>query len=117
MTQFTTTFSRGDVVFVPSLFMDRQAAKNRPAVVISSEAYHRSRREIIIAGVTSNTRRSFVGQSSIEDWSGCGLLRPSVVSGIIMTIRSDQVRRKIGALSQPDLGSLETALKETLSLS
>src|SRR5579872_4820661 len=108
---------RGDVVFVPFRFVDKDAAKNRPAVVISSDRYHRSRHELVIGGVTSNVSRAgFVGQFSIDNWAGCGLEKPSVVSGIVMTIRDTQVGRYLGSFSRADMLSLDAALKESLAL-
>ena len=113
----SSAYRRGDVVFVPFQFVDKSAAKNRPAVVISSESYHRSRNEVIIAGITSNvTRTPFVGQVQIQGWRECGLVKPSVVSGIIQTIRVNFVNRRVGRLSPTDMDSLERALREALAL-
>jgi len=110
-------YERGDVVYVPFLFVDKSAAKNRPAVVISSAAYHESRNEVIIAGITSNlARTSFVGQSMIHHWRDCGLSKPSVVSGIIQTLRPSFIGRRVGALSIDDLDSLGEALRDSLGL-
>jgi dTDP-4-dehydrorhamnose reductase len=49
----TTGYSFGDIVLVPFPFTDQSAAKRRPAVVVSSAAYHRGRRDLIIMAVTS----------------------------------------------------------------
>lgn len=113
----TTMPSRGDVVFVPFFFTDRPKAKIRPAVVISTDAYHASRRDVIIAGITSNLSRSaFVGQAVLEDWQGCGLVKPSAVSGIVMTVRDDQLGRIVGVLSDGDRASVDKALGQALGL-
>jgi mRNA interferase MazF len=48
-----TAFEFGDVVLVRFPFTDQTAAKQRPAVVISSEAYHRARPDIVIMAITS----------------------------------------------------------------
>jgi hypothetical protein len=45
--------SFGDVVLVPFPFTDQTAAKKRPAVVISSDAYHRHRADVVVMAVTS----------------------------------------------------------------
>jgi len=116
MTQSTTTYSLGDVVFVPFQFTDRAAAKNRPAVVISSDRFHASRQEVIIAGITSHAARSMVGESDIRDWRECGLPRPSIASGLIMTVRDYRISRKLGRLSVRDLQGLTVALRLSLDL-
>jgi mRNA-degrading endonuclease toxin of MazEF toxin-antitoxin module len=106
-----TTYRRGDVVFVPFEFTDRDKRKNRPAVVISSDDYNRSRDDLIIAGITSNIGRSgFVGQLSIADWTECGLEKPSVISGIIQTVRETKIGHRIGTLTRQDQKSLDSTL-------
>ena len=109
--------SRGEVVYVPFFFTDRPKAMIRPAVVVSTDAYHASRRDVIVAGITSNLSRSaFVGQALLEDWQACGLVSPSVVSGIVMTVRDDQLGRVLGVLSDADSASLDKALGRTLGI-
>ena len=43
-----TGYEFGDIVLVPFPFTDQSATKRRPAVVISSSAYHRVRPDLII---------------------------------------------------------------------
>jgi len=38
----------GDVVLVPFPFTDQTTTKKRPAVVVSSDAYHRDRPDVIL---------------------------------------------------------------------
>ena len=49
----TTGYEFGDIVLVPFPFTDQSTTKRRPAVVISSHAYHRGRPDLIIMAVTS----------------------------------------------------------------
>ena len=46
----------GDVLLVPFPFTDQSTTRRRPAVVVSSGAYHRDRADLIILAVTSQTR-------------------------------------------------------------
>jgi mRNA interferase MazF len=62
----TTGYSFGDIVLVPFPFTDQTAAKRRPAIVVSSAAYHRDRRDVILMAVTSQARPgSGIGESAV----------------------------------------------------
>lgn len=50
-----TAYSRGDVVLVSFIFSDATGERRWPAVIVSSDAYHKSRQEAIIAAITSRT--------------------------------------------------------------
>ena len=82
-----TAYSRGDIVLVNFTFADESGVKRRPAIIVSSEAYNNGRDEAIIAAITSRTDRVLLGDHLIVDWQGAGLLFPSVVTGIIRTIK------------------------------
>jgi mRNA interferase MazF len=81
-----TEYNRGDVVLVGFVFSDETGERRRPAVIVSSEAYHKSRQEAIIAAITSRTDRILAGDHLIKDWGETGLLFPSVATGIMRTI-------------------------------
>ncbi len=116
-TPFTTTFSRGAVVLVPFQFTDRPVVKRRPAVIISSDAYHSGRREVIVAAVTSRIRQPLlVGDHLIERWSDSGLPKPSVVTAILRTVKGAMIVRKLGLLSNDDLRAVDAKLADVLRL-
>ena len=71
-----TAFSRGDVVLVEFVSSDESGAKLRPALVVSTTAYHRARQEVIIAAITSNVTRRRASDHVIADWQHAGLLFP-----------------------------------------
>ncbi|MBM3154434.1 MAG: type II toxin-antitoxin system PemK/MazF family toxin, partial [Chloroflexi bacterium] len=56
-----TEYSRGDVVLVSFIFSDETGEKRRPAVIVSADAYHKSRQEVIIAAITSRTEKVLAG--------------------------------------------------------
>ena len=91
-----TAYDRGDVVLVSFVFSDESGKKLRPAVVISSTAYNRSRQEVVVAAITSNVRRRLFGDHPLTDWKGAGLLFPSLVTGIVRTIKQTMIDRKVG---------------------
>jgi len=111
-----TAYSRGDVVLVGFVFSDESGKKLRPAVVISSAAYNRSRQEIVVAAITSNIRRRLFGDHLIAGWKGAGLLFPSLVTGIFRSIRRSMVNRKLGAMPKPDIEAIDLKLRQSLGL-
>lgn len=112
-----TEYSRGDVVLVSFIFADETGVKRRPAVIISSDAYHTGRDEAIIAAITSRTDRVLVGDHLIADWQGAGLLFPSVATSIIRTIKQDMIAKRLGSLLTPDMKAIDSKLKLALGLS
>ena len=48
-----TAYKRGDVVLVGFVFSDESGWKLRPALVISSSAYDRERKEVVVAALTT----------------------------------------------------------------
>lgn len=111
-----TAYSRGDVVLVEFVFSDQSGHKLRPAVVVSTDPYHRSRREVVVAAITSNNERRLYGDHFIEAWAEAGLLRPSIVTGIIRTITRSTIHRRLGAVSEQDLADYDRLLRRSLGL-
>jgi mRNA interferase MazF len=98
------------------VFADEQGAKRRPVVVLSTDAYHAGRAEVIVAALTSNVGRLLPGDHLLQDWKGAGLPKPSVVTGILRTVKGSMIDRRIGRLRAPDLGRVEQALRGALGL-
>jgi len=111
-----TTFSRGDVVLVKFVFADEKGAKQRPGLIVSTDRYHQGRRETILAAITSNIGRLLVGDYKIRAWRECGLLYPSIVTGIVRTIKHEMIASKMGELPASELHSVEDKLREILAL-
>jgi hypothetical protein len=53
----------GTIILVPFPFTDQSAAKQRPAVVVSSHAYHRARQDLILMPISSQLRVNAFGES------------------------------------------------------
>lgn len=111
-----TEYSRGDVVLVGFIFPDETGVKRRPAVIVSSDAYHQSRQETIIAAITSRTDRVLVGDHLITDWREAGLLFPSVATGIIRTIKQGMIARKLGVMPKAEMEAINSRLRAILGL-
>ena len=112
-----TEYSRGDIILVNFAFSDETGVRRRPAVIISSDAYHQGRQEVIIAAITSRTDRILVGDHLIKDWEGAGLLFPSVLTGIIRTIKKGMIAGKLGIMLKTDMEAVDANLRIALALS
>jgi mRNA interferase MazF len=111
----TTAYSFGTVILVPFPFTDQSTTKKRPAVVISSERYHRERPDVILMAITSQTRPlPTVGEVAVVDWSAAGLLKPSVIKPLIATIEAQLILRQLGHLQANDLRALRGVLSAIL---
>jgi mRNA interferase MazF len=104
----------GDVVLVPFPFTDQTATKKRPAVVISSDAYHRERPDVILMAVTSQPRPAGFGDIPVERWKEAGLLRPSVLKPLLATVERRLLIRKLGSLEPQDRQALARGLTTIL---
>ena len=111
-----TDYNRGDVVLVSFVFSDKTGERRRPAVIVSSEVYHKGRQQVIIAAVTSRTDRILIGDHLISDWQSAGLLFPSVATGIIRTIKQSMIAKRLGTVPQPDMQGIEDNLRDILGL-
>ena len=52
----------------------------------------------------------------MEDWVNSGLMFPSVVTGIIRTIKQSMIERQIGSVSDRDMRAVEGNLQLILGL-
>ena len=111
-----TSVSRGDLVLVKFVFADEKGVKQRPGLIVSTARYHRSRHETILAAITSNVGRLLAGDYRIKAWRESGLLYPSIVTGIVRTIKQDMIAGKMGALPASELAAVEDRLRDILAL-
>ena len=106
-----TEHSRGDVVLVRHQASAETEPWLRPAVVVSSETYHQGRAQVLLAAVTSAERQPQPGDTVVKDWQEAGLLRRSLVTGLILTVGPETIDRKLGALSAQDAQGVESSLR------
>jgi mRNA interferase MazF len=104
-----------DVVILPFPFADRNAAKVRPAVVVSSEALHDRAGKYFLAMITSAGHAPVEGDVEISDLGTAGLPVDSIVRpSKLATVELSAFRKRIGTLPAADrrrvLGSLHRFL-------
>lgn len=105
----------GEVVLVPFPFTNQVASKKRPAVVISSPAYHINRPDLLIMAITSqaHTAPDFA-TFPVIDWQSAGLLKPSLAKPVLTTLEQALVICRMGSLSPRDQHSLRQMLTQIL---
>lgn len=116
MTQSTIQFEPGAVVRVHITFTDGQAAKRRPAVVLTNDDYHSSRADTIVLAVSSQTAAAYHGDCQLVDWKSAGLILPSKAKGVIETIDRSSIDHQYGVLSNSDLARVKQSLRLILGL-
>lgn len=105
----------GEVVLVQFPFTNQTAFKQRPAVIVSSDAYNASKPDVIIMAVTSQLRSSAsLGEVWISQWQSASLLRPSAIKPVFATLEQSLIVRRLGALHAQDLSALRTTLAVVL---
>jgi len=109
-----TNYKRGDIVLVDFDFSEKMGSKKRPTLIISSDNYHKSRQEVIIMAITSNIKRVLFSDTQIDKWKEAGLVYPSLVTGIIRTIKMSVIIRKLGTLSRQDFQKVQKNLDKAI---
>lgn len=105
-----TSYRFADVVLVPFPFTDQSAAKKRPAVVVSSDLFHREHTNVIVVAISSQSRPTSETEAAVHHWQRAGLLNPSVIKPVIATFDTALVIKKLGHLSDDDRDSLQRIL-------
>jgi mRNA interferase MazF len=101
----------GDVLLVPFPFTDQSASKQRPGVIVSSAAYHRARRDLVLMPITSQLRGSGAfGEVMVQDWQAARLLKPSAIKPVLATLEQALVIKALGRLSARDAQALKEVL-------
>jgi mRNA interferase MazF len=109
-----TKYKRGDIVLVDFGFSEGTGTKKRPTLIISSDNYHKGRQEVIVVAITGNIKRALFGDTKIDKWKEAGLMYPSLVTGIIRTIKDSRIIHKLGILLQQDFQKVQKNLGKAM---
>lgn len=114
-----TGYRRGDIVLVPFPFTDFSTLKQRPALVISSDAFNRSHEDVILVALTSQSGSASKGGNyhiKGAEQKRSGLLREGVVLvGKIITIDQRLIRGTLGTLSPKVLEEISKRISKIIS--
>jgi mRNA interferase MazF len=109
------SFERYDVVRVPFPFTDRQAEKNRPALVISDAgAFNHPTGHSVMAMITSAGHTPWPLDVPISNLKAAGLPAPSLVRFKLFTLDHRLVRGKLGRLADKDQAKAKNAIRRLL---
>jgi mRNA-degrading endonuclease toxin of MazEF toxin-antitoxin module len=111
-----TEYKRGDVVLVRYQQTEEGEERLRPALVVNSGTYYQGRGQMILAAITGNQAEPNMGDAVVEDWEEAGLLGPSLVTGVLVTMTPDSVWRRLGSLTSQDLVSVDNVLHLNLGI-
>jgi mRNA interferase MazF len=104
----------GDVVTVN--FPGALGIKRRPAVVVSSEKYHKTRPDVILGLLTSQVGAATAPTDYVlQDWKAAGLSSQSAFRAFLATLPANAIT-VFGHLSGRDWHEIQTRLKISISL-
>lgn len=110
------SFECFDVVRVPFPFTDRQAEKNRPALVISGNAvFNRPAGHSVMAMITSSGHAPWPLDVPLGDLAAAGLPAASMVRFKLFTLDDRLVRGRLGELAPKDRANVRKALRLLLA--
>jgi mRNA interferase MazF len=111
------TYKRFDIVKVPFPFTDRQASKNRPALILSDDDSFNSRiGHTVMAMITSAKHADWPLDTTIQDLIEAGLKAPSKIRLKLFTLDDRLILGQVGQLGSVDQTIFETNLKMLLGL-
>jgi mRNA interferase MazF len=113
------TFRRWDIISVPFPFVEGHATKRRPALVVSTDTFHRAHRACFGAMITTARYLQDVRPDDIEigDLGGAGLARPCVIRlARLATFEwSDRVQR-VGTLHRRERHAIALLFQRWLGI-
>ncbi len=108
-------YEAGDVVVC--LFPGVAETKRRPAVVLSSAAYHDSRPDVIL-GILTGATDIVPGamDHALTDWADANLKRPSTFRSFVATLPHSALIARIGRLSDRDWQAVRRCVRRALGV-
>lgn len=105
----------GDVVVAD--FPGVAETKRRPALVVSSAAYHQARPDAILAMLTGQvTTATQITDYVLHDWSRAGLHRPTAYRTFLITLPREDIVAVIGRVTDRDWAQIRACLSNSLAI-
>lgn len=103
-------------VVVPFPFTNRNAAKRRPALVITHADFNAGIAHSLLAMITSAKQSSWPGDLPIADLQAAGLTHPCCARLKLFTLDQRLVLQRIGNLAATDQKELRSTWKTLLAI-
>jgi len=104
----------GDVIWIE--FPGAVVTKRRPAVVLSSVAYHTARPDVIVGLITSQVAKSAAtADHLIANWQAAGLRIPSAFRAFLATLPKSSIISTVGKLSDLDWRAVQECVRRAIS--
>lgn len=111
-----TNFKRGDIILVPFPFTDLSGMKQRPAVVVSSDALNAESDDVLVAAITSQVPLKLTAGEFLipsRNLAACGLPKPSIVRvAKIASLHRQLVIKRIGSMPEPALSTILAQIRQ-----
>lgn len=116
----TTIYECGSVVVVNVPFSNQVGAKPRPALVVSTEAFHAELPDVIVCPISSQPRHQRQPGAAgyvMKHWKTVGLRHPSTVRiSNLVTLEKTSIKRILGRCHDDDLWRVQQLLSRALGL-
>ena len=103
-----------------AVFTGQGGAKRRPALIISTESFHRKLPDVIVCPISSQPRyfeRPGPGDVPLGRWEAVGLRYPSSArTSNLLSVEKRLIRRTLGMLHADDLQRVALGLRRALGL-
>jgi mRNA interferase MazF len=104
----------GDVV--TANFPGATVTKRRPGVVVSTELYQRTRPDVILALLTTQTGAAKCPSDYLlQDWPAAGLHSPSAFRSFLFTLPSRDLT-PVGHVTERDWRGIQNCLKAAIAI-
>jgi len=112
----TIFYKPGDVVIALFPFDDRQAAKPRPVLIVSTRKFNDAHEKIMALMITTASNASWPSDTVISHIESCNLPHPSTVRMKCFTLDVSLVKKHIGHIHKSDWTKVKQQLHSTLGL-
>jgi mRNA interferase MazF len=104
----------GDIVVID--FPGVQGTKRSPAIILSTDEYHRTRPDVI-AGLITSQIGGATGPSDyiLADWQAAGLHRPSAFRAFLVTVPRSAISASIGRPVAVDWDGIRNSLNAAIA--
>ncbi|HXR06701.1 MAG TPA: type II toxin-antitoxin system PemK/MazF family toxin [Candidatus Acidoferrum sp.] len=111
-----TSFKRGDVILVYFPFTDLSSTKQRPALVVSSDALNAASEDVLVVAISSQVPGRLTSEEFMippGDLASCGLPKPSIVRlAKLASLHRQLVIKRIGSMPEPVLRRILAQIRQ-----